>query len=181
MSKACSFQAPGLRLSRAPAPGQVLLRLRAVDHETRNAAAAALGAALPTGPARPTTATGLRLYWTAPDTVLLDAGQDDGATWIARLASGLAGRHAAVHALGDARTRFVVAGAAARDVLAKGTGIDLDPRSFPVAEARLTRLAQIPVLIECTHAEPVFAILADRPLETYLWAWLVDAARSLPR
>lgn len=181
MSEIRSFQTPGLRLGYAPAPGLIVLRLRADDHDTRRAAADALGAALPTGPARPTVATGLRLYWTAPDTVLLDAGQDDVAAWVARLASGLAGHHAAVHALGDARTRFVAAGSAARGVLAKGTGIDLDARSFPIGGTALTRLAQIPVLIECTHVEPIFAILAERPLETHLWTWLVDAARSLPR
>ncbi len=181
MSDARSFQTHGLRLSHAPAPGLIVLRLRADDADARAALAAALGAALPTGPARPTVAAGLRLYWTAPDSVLLDVGPDDVAAWIARLASALAGRHAAVHALGDARTRFVVAGTAARGVLAKGTGIDLDPRSFPVGGAALTRLAQIPVLIACTHAEPSFAILAERPLETHLWTWLVDAARSLPR
>lgn len=181
MSETRAFQTPGLRLGRAPASGLIVLRVRANDVETRTAAATALGAALPTGPARPIAATGLRLYWTAPDTVLLDVGQDDVAAWTARLARALAGRHAAVHDLGDARTRFVVAGSAARGVLAKGTGIDLDPRGLPIGGAALTRLAQIPVLIECTHAEPIFAILAERPLETHLWTWLVDAARSLPR
>jgi sarcosine oxidase subunit gamma len=180
MSDARAFQTSGLRLGRAPAAGLIVLRVRADDVEARTAAAAALGAALPTGPARPIGATGLRLYWTAPDAVLLDVGQDEVAAWTSRLARALAGRHAAVHALGDARTRFVLAGSGARGVLAKGTGIDLDPRSFPIGGAALTRLAQIPVLIECTHAEPVFALLAERPLEEHLWTWLVDAARSLP-
>lgn len=180
MADTREFQASGLQLGRAPANGLIALRLRADDLEARTAAAAALGAALPTSPARPIGATGLRLYWTAPDAVLLDVGQDDVDGWTKRLAAALDGRHAAIHPLGDARTRFIVAGTAARRVLAKGTGIDLDPRSLPIGGAALTRLARIPVLMECTHAEPVFAILAERPLEEHLWAWLVDAARSLP-
>lgn len=181
MADTREFQASGLQLGRAPAGGLVVLRLRADDVEARAVAAAELGATLPTSPARPIAGRGFRLYWTAPDAVLIDVGQDDAAAWATRLRRALDGRHATVQPLSDARTRFIVAGSAARAVLARGTGIDLDPRSFPIGGAALTRLAQIPVLLECTHEEPVFAILADRPLEEHLWDWLVDAAQSLPR
>jgi sarcosine oxidase, subunit gamma len=181
MPESREFKAAGLQLGCAPAPGLILLRLRADDVEARAIAAGALGVALPTDPARPIGATGLRLYWTAPDAVLLDVGQDDVERWIDRLTGALDGRHAALHALGDARTRFIVAGSSARQVLAKGTGIDLDPRRFPVGGAALTRLAQLGVLIECTHDKPVFALIVERPVEDHLWSWLVDAARSLPR
>ncbi len=181
MADSREFKAAGLQLGCAPASGLIQLRLRADDVESRAIAAGALGAALPTDPARPIGATGLRLYWTAPDAVLLDVGQDDVAGWIAKLAQALDGRHVALHALGDARTRFIVAGGSARQVLAKGMGIDLDPRRFPVGAAALTRLAQLTVLIECTHHEPVFALIVERQVEDHLWSWLVDAARSLPR
>jgi len=181
MADTREFKAAGLQLGCAPATGLIQLRLRADDVGARAIAAGAIGAALPTGPARPIGATGLRLYWTAPDAVLLDVGHDDVRAWITRLARALEGRHVALHALGDARTRFIVAGSAARRVLAKGMGIDLDPRGFPVGSAALTKLAQLTVLIECTHDEPVFALLAERPVEEHLWSWLIDCAHSLPR
>jgi sarcosine oxidase subunit gamma len=180
MSETNRIDAAGVSLSRAAAPGLVVLRLRAGDTAARGAAAALLGTALPSGPAHPVLGAGLDLYWTAPDALLLDAGDADAArALVERLASGLAGHHAACHALGDARTRFSLAGPAARVLLAKGTGIDLDPRVFAPGMAALTRFAQIPALLVFRGEAAGYALLADRPLETYLWDWLADAARSL--
>lgn len=179
MSERLRFEAPGVVLAEAPASGLVVLRLRADDLAARAAAAAILGVRLPAGPAHPVLGAPHDLFWTAPDAVLADAGTASAAAALVdRLRAGLAGHHAACHAIGDARVRFDVAGAAARGLLAKGTGIDLDARVFAPGTAALTRFALLPVLLVCRDATPGFSIFADRPVAAYLWDWLVDAARG---
>jgi heterotetrameric sarcosine oxidase gamma subunit len=119
------------------------------------------------------------LFWTAPDAVLADArSAAAAAALVDRLRVGLAGHHAACHAIGDARARFDVTGAASRGLLVKGTGIDLDARVFAPGTAALTRFALLSVLLVCRDAAPSFSIFADRPIAAYLWDWLVDAARG---
>ncbi len=181
MSEPGRFEAPGLVLTRAPAPGLVVLRLRADDPASRAVAAMFLRVALPSGPARPVLGPASDIFWTAPDAFLLDAGSAEAAAGLADgLRAALAGRHAACHPAGDARVRFDVAGDAAPGLLAKGTGIALDARVFAPGSAALTRFASLPVLLVRRDAAPVFALFADRPLEAYLWDWLIDAARGGP-
>jgi sarcosine oxidase subunit gamma len=67
-------------------------------------------------------------------------------------------------------------GAAARDVLASGCGLDLHPRAFPVGCCTRTRLAQLAVVIECTHPEPQYELYVGASYLAYLKAWLEDAA-----
>ena len=179
MSEWLRFEAPGLVLTRAPAPGLVMLRLRGGDAQTRAVAAAILDTGLPAGPAHPVLGTPLDLFWTAPDAVLADAGSAAAAAdLVDRLRAGLAGHHAACHAIGDARVRFDVTGAASRGLLVKGTGVDLDARVFAPGTAALTRFALLSVLLVCRDAAPGFSIFADRPVAAYLWDWLIDAARG---
>lgn len=181
MSERRRFEAPGLVLTCAPAPGLIVLRLRADDPDARAIAAGVLGVTLPSGPARPVLGPAQDVFWTAPDAFLLDAGSAEVASNVAAgLRAALAGRHAACHPIGDARTRFEVAGDAAPGVLEKGTGIDLDPRVFTPGSAALARFASLTVLLVRRDAAPALAILADRPAGTYLWDWLTDAARGTP-
>ncbi|MBL8701580.1 MAG: hypothetical protein JNK67_24585 [Alphaproteobacteria bacterium] len=166
----------GLRLAAAAPAGLVVLRVRADDAETRLALAAALGTALPLSPAQPTGIAGARLFWTSPDALLLDLDASaDVASTVERLAAALSGRHAAVHDVTDARTWFTIGGPHARAVLAKGTGIDLDPRALPPGAAALTRFAGLTVLLAHRDDGARYELLADRAVEDWLWAWLLDA------
>lgn len=69
-------------------------------------------------------------------------------------------------------------GTAARDVLASGCGLDLHPRAFPVGHCTRTRLAQLAVVIECTHSQPQYELYVGASYLPYLTAWLEDAANS---
>jgi sarcosine oxidase, subunit gamma len=69
-----------------------------------------------------------------------------------------------------------VRGSAARDVLSKGSGLDFHPRSFPVDRCARTRLAQIPVVIDCLDAPPRFELNVARSYFQYLHSWVFDAA-----
>jgi sarcosine oxidase subunit gamma len=71
-----------------------------------------------------------------------------------------------------------IAGTAARDVLSMGCGLDLHARFFPAGSCTRTRLAQLAVVIECTHSEPRYELLVGASYAAYLQSWLQDAAAS---
>jgi heterotetrameric sarcosine oxidase gamma subunit len=81
-------------------------------------------------------------------------------------------------AIVDVTYDFVVlelAGGAAREVLAKGCGLDLHPERLPPGQCTRTRLAKIAVLIDCLE-QSRFELYASRSYATYLRGWLEDAA-----
>ena len=132
MSDRREFRTARLRLAAEPTGGLVALRIRVDDPDTRALVGAALALALPMTPRRPARRADLTIHWTAPDAWLL-AG--DAATLIASLRHALGSRHAAIVDVSDARARFTIAGPAARGLLAKGTGIDLDAAQFAIGDA----------------------------------------------
>lgn len=79
------------------------------------------------------------------------------------------------HALATLR----VQGRMARELLAKGCGLDLHPRSFAEGRCTRTRLAQLPVVIEYVEATALFELHVARSYQTYLHSWLLDAAIDL--
>lgn len=81
--------------------------------------------------------------------------------------------------LSDALACFGVRGGAARDVLATGCGLDLHPRALPPGRCARTRLAQIPVVIECLDVEDELELLVTRSYARYLADWLADAWQSM--
>ncbi len=175
MSDRRDFQSAQLRLAAEPTGGLLALRIRADDPETRAATGAVLKLDLPATPRRPARHADLIVYWTAPNAWLL-AG--DAGPIAASLHDALAGRHAAIVDVSDARTRFTIAGSAARHLLAKATSVDLAPSQFPPGDAALTRFADLSVLLHCVGDEPLFHLFADRPATQHLWIWLLDAARE---
>jgi len=68
-------------------------------------------------------------------------------------------------------------GSAAREILAKGCGLDLHPERFPPGSDTRTRLAKIAVHIAC-RATQHFLLYVTRSYANYLAEWLEDAARA---
>jgi len=79
----------------------------------------------------------------------------------------------------DGIVAFEVHGAAVRDVLAQGCGLDFHPRSFVPGRCARTRFAQIAVVLDCLE-ETRFALYVARSHAHYLAAWLEDAASTAP-
>jgi sarcosine oxidase subunit gamma len=67
-------------------------------------------------------------------------------------------------------------GPATQAVLAKGCGLDLHPRHFPVGRCARTRFAQLPIVVDCIDATPQFDLYVGRSYLPYLISWLNDAA-----
>jgi sarcosine oxidase subunit gamma len=81
----------------------------------------------------------------------------------------------AVTSRSHSRTRIVIDGACARDVLRKGIPLDFDPDVFRVDQAVLTGVHHTPVLIHRAAADR-YELYAMRSFALSVWEWLTDAA-----
>ena len=117
-----------------------------------------------------------RVLCIGPADWLLVSGEDSAASLRQRVESHL--RDQCVVAVDQTHglAPIEVRGHFAREVLSKGCGLDLHPRAFPVGRCARTRLAQIPVVIDCIDEAPRFTLYVARSYVTYLRSWLLDAA-----
>ena len=95
---------------------------------------------------------------------------------MARLSEAVRGRHGAVTEVSDGRTVICLSGARAREVLAKGCGLDFHPRVFGPGRCAQSALARAPVIVHQTDEGPSYELYVDASFAAYLWAWLEDAA-----
>lgn len=180
-------------ISAAPAAAQI-----AITGDIA-AAAAALGAVVGQVPAtQPNQICGKDPYllWLAPDKRLLVAETAERFAVTDRLTSALAGKRAAVSDVTDGIAAFDILGPRARDIVAMGCGIDLDPEEFTPAVSARTLLAGQPVLLYPLASPEVrpepgqpripqppnrgYRLHVDRAILHYLWKWLAQAATAIP-
>jgi sarcosine oxidase, subunit gamma len=162
------------------------------------AAAATLGAIVDqVPPAHPNHIAGKDPYllWLAPDKRLIASQSADRFELTRRLTAALAGKLAAVSDVTDGMAALDILGPRARDLVAMGCGLDLDPQTFtPLVSAR-TVFANQPVLIYPLAIPEVrwepgtaripqlpnrgYRLHIDRSLLHYLWKWLKQSATAL--
>ena len=82
---------------------------------------------------------------------------------------------ATVVELGCGQTVIEIAGARAREVIAKGCPLDLHPRAFGPGNCAQSRLARTLVTLAQVDDAPTFELIVRRSFADYLWQWLVDA------
>lgn len=114
----------------------------------------------------------MTLIWTGPGQWLATSADRNLA---ARLAAEVAGI-AAVADQSDARAVVRIAGAKARDVLAKGCLIDLHPRAFGPGQAAMTAFGHINVMLRQVDDRPTFEIALFRSMAESFWHWLSASA-----
>ena len=85
---------------------------------------------------------------------------------------------AAVNRLDGGQTVIRIAGDNAREVLAKGSPLDLDSRVFAPGHCAQTRIAKTGALIWQIDHKPTFDIVVRRSFASYLWRWLDDASQE---
>ena len=157
--------------------GQVNLRIDPREPARVDAAEAVLGVALPRAANTSARGAGRTVLWLGPDEwlVVLTADEDEDAVADA-LGTALADHHASIVAVGHARTVIGVAGPRARDVLAKGCGLDLHPRVFGPGQCAQTALARAGIVLHQRDDGPSYDVDCRRSFAPYVWAWLEDAA-----
>ncbi len=171
----------GVELAEAPCLGQVGLRLDASDSELREKAETALGFPLPVEANTVTSDEGRAAIWMGPDEWLLLTPEEEGSKLEKALNDALEGHHAAVFDVSDSRSRILLAGRNARDVLKKGCGIDFHPRAFKPGQCAQSTLALAHILVHQVAEVPetgaaAYHLFVHRSFTEYTWAWLEDAA-----
>jgi sarcosine oxidase subunit gamma len=91
----------------------------------------------------------------------------------------LAGAFGSIVDVAADRTVLEIGGSNARQLLAHGVAIDLDPRSFGSGRCAQTFLAKAQVIIERPNDQPAFHVYVRTSFAGYVANWLLDAIAVL--
>ena len=166
----------GVQLGESPFRCQINLRGNPGDAAYTAAVRDALGLDLPTTPNRVVSQDGVTALWLGPDEWLIVAKPGREEELAAALRQKLAGQHFSVVDVSEARTVLVIAGRRARDVLPKGTPMDLHARVFQTGHCAQTGLSKANVILHQTADEPRYEVYVTISFADYLWNWLERAA-----
>jgi methylglutamate dehydrogenase subunit D len=76
-------------------------------------------------------------------------------------------------------TAFSLCGTTARDLLAKGTAVDLHPRLFRPGDVAVTAFAHMRVILRQQDTTPAYEIMVSRSNTRSLREWLAEACGAL--
>jgi sarcosine oxidase subunit gamma len=76
----------------------------------------------------------------------------------------------------SSRAVIEVSGPRARDLLAKGCGLDLHPRAFAPGHCAQTLLARLPIILDQLDPTPAYRLFAPASAARWVCDWLLDAA-----
>ena len=168
------LDAAHLCIARLPAGPVHVLRLRRPNEVLTARLGRLLGQPLPLEPNR-TTSGAWRIAWLAPGEWMI-AGYDP---LPAALADALAGHTVHLAEVGDGHVQFMIGGDRSRELLAKGTSLDLHPRAFAADRCAQTLFAQTFALIEHDlGGDDAFRLTADASFADHLQRWFAEAARE---
>jgi sarcosine oxidase subunit gamma len=160
--------------------GQVLLQVSgfpATIAEVERVLPAVLGAPLPKTLSETVAVGAGRIFRTGPEQFWIVGPAGNGGDAEAHLRRAIPPAVGAVTPLSHSRTRIVIDGASARDVLRKGIPLDFDPDVFRIDQAALTGLHHTPILIHRVGADR-YELYAMRSFALSVWEWLTDATRE---
>jgi sarcosine oxidase subunit gamma len=150
--------------------------LEMVQVATWSAVASIDGVAPPSKPNTASRGETATILWTGPGRWLVVRPAGTEPDLAARLRATIAPDAASVIDLGQSRAVVRVSGPHARDVLAKGTGLDLHPRAFPAGACAQTVLGHINALLHAVDDAPAIDVYVARSFALTFWEWLTEAA-----
>jgi heterotetrameric sarcosine oxidase gamma subunit len=145
--------------------------------ETAQTLSKHFGLAITATPNRAVTAGDLAVLWHGPGQWLVVRAP--AAAPLADELARLCGDAAAVVDLGHARTALRLDGEGVRDVLARGTSIDLRPARFAPGACALTALGKIGALLHVVAPATIDVYVARSYAHAFI-EWLEHAARDIP-
>jgi sarcosine oxidase subunit gamma len=165
-------------LQELPIAGQIDLRGDPSDASFVGTPRQALGLDLPTLPNTVAVAGDRAALWLSPDEWLILLPFPARASVLAALRTALNGRHASITDVSANRTILELTGSKAREVLAKGCGLDLHPRRFKPGQCAQTVVARSQALIWQTDNVPTYRVLVRPSFAGYLADFFVDAMKE---
>ena len=131
----------------------------------------AVGGVAPEDAPQCVTGDGIVLVGCAPGQWFVFAEGTGRATAVTRLSDALAGIASVIdHSSGKVVLR--IKGPRARDVLAKGCPLDIDPRVFGPGSAAATEIAHIGCQLWQVDDGPTFDLVVNRSVAKSFWSWL---------
>ncbi|GHD48763.1 hypothetical protein GCM10017083_20190 [Thalassobaculum fulvum] len=171
---AAAVGGPGVTMLRRSGLSSVQLDARrGTAASLRAAVAGALGLALP-GPGRAASGGEVRALWLGPDRWMLLA--EDTFALEAKLRAAAEPAGGVVVDQSHGRTILRLSGPAVREVLAKGTGVDLHPRAFAEDAVAQTGLFHLAVTLDRRRGTGTFDVHGMRGFAQSLFESLCEAA-----
>ena len=177
-SQVGTAQEAEILLGERPHRCQINLRGNPVDPAFVDGVRQATGLNLPQASNSVTRGGELRALWLGPNEWLLIGPAGREADLVRSLRASLAGQHAAVTDVSEARTCILVAGPKARELLARGVSLDLHPRVFGPGRCGQTGMAGANVILEQIDERPSFEIAVLNSFADHLWRWLERAGED---
>jgi len=116
------------------------------------------------------------VVWMSPDDLLVMVAYHAVSDAVAKIDKALAGEHYLAVDVSDARAVFTVAGAQAREAIARVCPVDLHKDSFGVGDFRRTRMAQVAAAFWMHDAG--FDVVCFRSVGDYVEGLLFNAAKG---
>src|SRR5215472_7966144 len=117
----------------------------------------------------------LAFVWAGPGHWLAVTEGGDGSSFEKLLRHDLSNL-ASISDQSDSRAIVRIAGARARDALAKGVPLDLNPRVFTAGDAAVTTVGHIGVHLWQLDEAPTYEFAVSRSYAAAFWRWLIDSA-----
>lgn len=171
--------ADGLNIALRELTGHGMIDLRgdAKDRKFMSAVKTALGFDLPKA-ARTSVVWGdMKALWLSIDQWLIVCPLERCADLLATLRKNLGGIHSLAVDVSDMRAILRLEGGGAREVLLKGTSLDLLSDDYKPGTCRRMRYAEIAALLEVVE-EDVFDVYVFRSYADYAWDYVLATARK---
>lgn len=157
--------------------GMIDLRGAVSDRKFMAAAKSALGVDLPKQPRTTASWGDIRVFWLSPDQWLITCPRAKAQELADQLSKDLAGIHSLAVNVSDMRAIIRLEGEGVREVVMKGTAIDLTHGDYPPGTVRRMRFAEIAALLHIVE-DNVIDIYVFRSFAQYTWDFLRKAARK---
>ena len=170
---------PGLAVSLREIPDRGMIDLRGLtsDAAFMSAAREALGVALPTAPRTSASWGDVRVLWLSVDQWLVLSTRTKAHELLTRLNAALTGIHSLAVDVSDMRAVIRLEGQGIREILMKGTSLDLLSPEVQPGFCRRMRFAEIAALLHVVE-ENVFDVYVFRSYAHYAWSFLCATARE---
>jgi sarcosine oxidase subunit gamma len=153
------------------------LRGLSTDKKFMAAVKSLLGVGLPVTPRSSVSWGDIKIVWLSIDQWLILCSRTKALTLLAELRAALAGIHSLAVDVSDMRAVIRMEGDGAREILMKGTSLDLLSEDYTPGTARRMRFAEIAALLHVVE-DDVFDIYVFRSSAHYAWEFLLATARE---
>ncbi len=172
---------PGLSVTLAEVSDRGVIDLRGQTDDTKFMAAAksALGVALPVTPRTSATKDDVTVLWFSVDHWLVTLPRAETTKILKALQTKTKGQFASACDVSDARAIIRIAGDGVREVLMKGTSVDLTSPEISTGTVRRMLFAEVAAACHVVDEDAAtLDLYVFRSNADYVWEWLLATARA---